>query len=99
MLNQLRHQRPVTGRLGRHAHYVHVILNRLSSRFLRRLEQRADIDVEADIRKRGGDYLRTPVVSVLPELDHQQAWAAALLIGESRNLFLDFFELLITLIG
>jgi hypothetical protein len=40
----------------------------VAGRFLRRLEERADVDVEAEIGGHGGDHLGAAVVAVLAEL-------------------------------
>ncbi len=56
---------------------MHVVLDRLPRGFLRRLEQRADVDVEAEVGEGGGDDLGAAVVAVLAELgDHQPRPAA-----------------------
>ena len=56
---------------------VHIVLGRLAGGFGRGLEQRADIDVEAEIGESGGDDLGAPVVAVLAHLDDEQPRAAA----------------------
>ena len=75
-----------------------VVLDRLAGRLFRRLEQRADIDVEADIGEGGGDDLGAAVVAVLAELDDQHARPPALLAGESVDLALDAAEALVALV-
>jgi hypothetical protein len=85
-LDQLRHQRLVAGRLARHADHMHVVLDRLPRRLLRRLEQRPDIDVEAEIGEGGGDHLGAAVVAVLAHLDHQHARPAPSSAGEGLRL-------------
>ena len=47
-----------------------------------RLEQRPDIDVEAEVGERGGDHLLAAVVAVLAHLGDQDARAPALGRGE-----------------
>jgi hypothetical protein len=47
----------VAGRQGGDPDDVHVGLHRLPGDLLRRLEQRADVDVEAEVGERGGDDL------------------------------------------
>ncbi len=47
-----------------------------------RLEQRADVDVEAEVGERGGDHLLAAVVAVLAHLGDQDARPAALRLGE-----------------
>src|SRR6185503_10470383 len=53
--------------------HVHVVFDGGACRLLRRLEQRADVDVEAEIGEGGGDHLGAAVVAVLAHLDHHQA--------------------------
>src|SRR5690348_8392534 len=48
LLHELGDERLVPARLGGHADDVHVVLDRLARNFLRRLEERADVDVEAE---------------------------------------------------
>ena len=57
---------------------VHVGLDRLPRDLLRRLEQRAHVDVEAEVGERRGDHLLAAVVAVLAHLRHQDARAPAL---------------------
>ena len=49
---------------------------------LRRLEQRTDVDVEAEIGKRRGDHLGTAIVPVLSQLGHEDARTPALVGGK-----------------
>ena len=76
--DELRHQRLVAGRERGHADDVDVIFDSLARGFLRRLEQRADVDVEAEVGERGGDDLGAAVVAVLAEFHHQHPGAAPL---------------------
>ena len=64
--------------LAGHADDVHVVLDRVAGRFLGRLEQRADVDVEAEVGERGGDHLGAAVVAVLAHLHDEHARPAAL---------------------
>jgi hypothetical protein len=57
-------------------------LDRLASCFVRRLEQRTDIDVEAEIGEGGGDDLLSTVVAVLAHLGDENARAASMLVLE-----------------
>ena len=82
---QRRHQREVAGGQRRDADDVHVGLHRLPGDLLRRLEQRADVDVEAEVGERGGDDLLPAVVAVLAHLGDQDARAAALGLLERRR--------------
>ena len=61
---------------------MHVVLDRVARRFLGRLEQRADVDVEAEVGERGGDHLGAAVVAVLAELRDEHARPAAFVRGE-----------------
>ena len=79
------HERLVPGGLARHADDVHVVLDRVARRLLGRLEQRADVDVEAEVGERGGDHLGAAVVAVLAELGDEHARPAALALGERRR--------------
>src|SRR6266702_2771533 len=75
-----------------------IVLDGLASSLLRGLEQGADIDIEADIGKGGGDDPSAAVVAVLPEFDDQHARPAAFLAGESLDLVLDPAKRLIALV-
>ena len=97
-LDQRRHQRLVAGRLAGDADDVDVVLDGLARGFLGRLEQRADIDVEADIGKGGGDDLGAAVVAVLAELDDQHARPPPLVAGKSLDLALDAAKALVALV-
>ena len=97
--DQLGHQRLVPGGLARHADDVHVVLDRVAGRLVGRLEQRADVDVEAEVGERGGDDLGAAVVAVLAQLHDQHARAAALVLGERVDLAPDAREALVALVG
>src|SRR5262249_25822603 len=86
LADQLGYERLVATRLRRHADGVDVVLDRLARDLLWRLEERPDVDVEAEVRERGGDHLRAAVVPVLPDLRDEDARAAALLGGERGDL-------------
>ena len=62
----------------RDAHRVHVVLDGLARAFLGRLEQRAHVDVEAEVGKRRGHHLGAAVVAVPAQLGDHHARAAAL---------------------
>ena len=85
LLDELRHERLVAARLRRDADHVHVVLDRLARDLLGRLEERADVDVEAEVGERGGDHLGAAVVAVLADLGDQHARPAAVLGGELRR--------------
>ena len=69
--------------LGRNTHDMHVVLDRLSRRFLRCLEQRSDIDIEADICEGGGDHLGTTIVPILAKLYDKHPRAAPFILGKA----------------
>ena len=50
-----------------------------------RLEQRADVDVEAEVGERGGDHLLAAVVAVLAHLGDQDARPAALGLARTAS--------------
>ena len=83
--DELGHERLVPGGLARHADDVHVVLDRVARRFLGRLEQRADVDVEAEVGERGGDHLGAAVVAVLAELRDEDARPAAFALRRTRR--------------
>ena len=96
--DQLGHERLVPGGLARHADDVHVVLDRVARRLLGRLEQRADVDVEAEVGERGGDHLGAAVVAVLAHLHDEHARAAALGVGELVDLAPDLLVALVALV-
>jgi hypothetical protein len=59
---------------------VHVVLDRLPRDLFRGLEQRADVDVEAEVGERRGDDLLAAVVAVLAHLGDEDSGAAALVL-------------------
>src|SRR5438552_12883537 len=82
LAHELRHERLVAARLRGDADHVDVVLHRLARDLLRGLEQRADVDVEAEVGKRGGDHLGAAVVAVLADLGDQDAGPPPMLDGE-----------------
>ncbi len=78
---------------------MHVIVDGVTRRFLRRLKQRAHIHVKTDIGKGRGDHLGAAVVAVLAHLDHQHARPAAFFAGEILDLLLNRGEIGVALIG
>ncbi len=78
---------------------MHVVLDGMAGGLVRCLEQRSDIHVKADIGKCRGDYLGAAVVSVLPQLDDQQARAPAFLLCEGGYIVLDAGKFLVAGIG
>ena len=79
---ELGDQRQVAGRQRRHADDVHVGLDGLAGDLGRRLEQRADVDVEAEVGERRGDDLLAAVVAVLADLGDEDPRLAAVIEGE-----------------
>ncbi len=86
LLDELRHQHLVAARLGRDADHVHVVLDRLARGFVGHLEERPDVDVEAEVGEGRGDDLHAAVMAVLPDLDDEHARPAALRLGEGVDL-------------
>ncbi|SVA41490.1 uncharacterized protein METZ01_LOCUS94344, partial [marine metagenome] len=74
---QFGHERQVPGGQRAHTHHVHIVLDGLSRHLARRREQRADVDVEAQVGERRGDDLLAPVVAVLAHLGDEDPWPAA----------------------
>ena len=72
----------MAGGQRRYADYVHVVFDGLLGGFLRSLEQRTHVDVEADVGITRGDHLGAAVVSVLAELGDHHARLTALFLGE-----------------
>ena len=99
LVDQLRHERLVAGRLARHADDVDVVLDGGPGDLLGRLEQRAEVDVEAEVGEGGADHLGAAVVAVLAHLGHEQARPAALLLGEGRDLGDDRREVVVALVA
>ena len=79
------HQQPVSAGQARRADDVHVVVDRHLRRFARRLEQRPDVDVEAEVGEGGGDDAGAAIVAVLPQLDDQDARPAAVVLDEGRG--------------
>ena len=73
----------------RYADNMHVVLHRLAGSFLGRLEQGADIHVEAEIGEGRCDHLLAAVVAVLAHLGDQDARAAPVLGLEAVDQLLD----------
>src|ERR1700730_1337355 len=84
--------------MGRHADDVNVVLDCLASGLLGGLEQRADIDVEADIGEGGGDDLGAAVVTVLTQFGDQHARPPPFFAGKTLDLALDAAEAFVALV-
>ena len=84
---ELRHQRQMGGGERRDAEDMHVVLDRLARGLGRRREQRADVDVEAEIGEGRGDHLLAAVVAVLADLGDQDARPAAFVVLERATSF------------
>ena len=96
---QVRHQRQVAGRQRRHADDVHVVLDRLARRLVGRREQRADVDVEAEVGERRGDHLLAAVVAVLAHLGDEDARAAAVVLVERLDQLQDLADVVVHAAG
>ena len=81
------HQGQMPGGQRRHPDDVHVVVGGLARHLVRCGEQRADVDVEADVGERGGDHLLAAVVAVLAHLGDQDARPAAVCLGELLDQF------------
>src|SRR5574343_272716 len=90
-LDDLRHQRLVTGGQRRAADGMDVVFDRLAGGFFRRLEQRPHVDVETEVGIGGGDHLGAAVVAVLAELGDHDARATTFFFGELGDIGLDLF--------
>src|SRR5438874_863925 len=97
-LDQRRDQGLVAGGLARYADDMDVVLDGLAGGLFRGLEQRADIDVETDIGKRGGDDLGAAVVAVLAQFGDEHARPPPLLAGKTLDFALDAAEHLVVLV-
>src|SRR5439155_19479498 len=82
LADELGHARLVAARLRGDAGHVDVVLHRLARDLLGGLEERADVDVEAEVGERGGDHLGAAVVAVLADLGDQDARPPPVLDGE-----------------
>ena len=72
----MRDQRFVPSGLGRHAHGTCTSFSTAwRAAFIRRLEQRPNVHVKAEVRKCGRNDFRPAVVPVLAQLDDQHAAA------------------------
>ena len=98
-LDDRRHQRHVAGGERRDADRVDVVLDRLAGAFLGGLEQRADVDVEAEVGEGAGDDLGAAVVAVLAELGDHHARPAPLVLGEGGDLALELLPALGAVVG
>src|SRR4029453_4657554 len=87
-----RDQRQVTSGERAGADDVYVVVDGLLRRLLRRLEQGAHVDVEAEIGEARGDHLLAAVMTVLAELGDQDARPAALTLEESLDLALHLLD-------
>ena len=84
-LLERRQQGEVPGRQRGDADDVHVGVDRLLGDLLGRGEQRAHVDVEAQVGERGDHDLLAAVVAVLAHLGDQDARTAALLAPRTRR--------------
>ena len=79
------HEQPVAAGQARRADDVHVVVDRHLRRLARRLEQRPDVDVEAEVGEGGGDDAGAAIVAVLAQLDDQDARPASVVLDEGRG--------------
>ena len=85
----------MAGGHGAHADDVGVVFHRLSGHFTRRLEEGADVHVEAQIGEGGGDHLGAAVVAVLADLGDHDARAATFAFFEGSDHLVDLLELFV----
>ena len=76
-----------------------IILNRLPRTFFWSLKQRPHVNVKAQIGKRRGHDLGTPVVTVLAQFGDHHPRATPLLAGKGVDLDLELFPPLGRIIG
>src|SRR5690606_38384979 len=81
-INQLRQQCFVAAGQRTDANDMHVVFDSLPGDFLRCLEQGADVHIKAEIGKGGSNYLRAPVMAVLPDFGDQNTRPAAFDLGK-----------------
>ena len=79
---ELGHEREMAGGQRRHADDVDVGFDGLARDLCRGLEQRTDVDVEAEIGEGGGDHLLPAIVAVLTDLGDEDARATAVVLGK-----------------
>ena len=83
--DELGHEHSVSAGLRRDADDVNVVLDGLPRDLLGRREQRAHVDVEAEIGEcRGNDFL-TAIVTVLPELGDENARSPSVRLAEGAH--------------
>src|SRR6185503_1253564 len=86
--DQRGHECLVAGGERRDADRVHIVLDRLARAFFRCLEERPDVDIESQVRKRGRDHFCAAIMAVLPELGDENARTAAFFAREALDLAL-----------
>ena len=79
---QCGHQRQVARRKRGHPDHMHVVVGGLSCHLVRGGEQRADVDVESDVRERRCDHLLPAIVAILAHLGHQDPRPPTVGLGE-----------------
>ena len=87
------HQRLVAAGQARNAEHMDIVFDGHAGGFARRLEERPDVHVEAQVGERGGDDFGAAVVAVLSHLGHQDARPPAFGTGEffgQRTRLLEF---------
>src|SRR5688572_30629303 len=71
-----------TGQTGS-ANNMDIIFCSLHSNFLRRLEKWADVNIETEIGKTGGNYFCTTVMTILSHLGYEDARTPAVKLGKA----------------
>ncbi len=99
LFDHLGHQCLVPGCLRGDADHVNVVFDRFLYRLFGRLEQRPDVDVEAEVGEGRGDHPRAAVVPVLAQLADQHARPAPLVPGEVFNFLLHVGKPLVVFVG
>ena len=98
-LNQLWRKGHVTCGLRGDSNDMNIIVDGVLRRLFRRLEQRADIHIEADIGESCGDNYRAAIMAILAHFHHQHPRAAAFARSEGLYIALDLLEPFIALIS
>ena len=89
----------MAGGLARHADHVDIVVHGVTRHLGRCLEQRTDVDVEADVGEGRGDHLGAPVVAVLAHLHHEDARAPSRLLAKRLDVAANGVEALVILVG
>ena len=79
----MRHQRFVAAGKAGDSEHVNVVFDGVARHLARRLEERPDIDIEAEVGEGRGDNLGAAVVAILPHFGHQDSRATAFRLANS----------------